>query len=428
VSILGGVPTTTVRPVPAAGQPSRAAADQKRLTRSYRVLKVAPTAFFSDYGCHVRILEETRALQRLGHQVVICTYHPGSDPAGVCVRRALNTPWWRTVRVGSSRRKFFYDFWLLLKTFETALAFRPDIIHAHLHEGALIGSLVGRVLGVPVVFDFQGSLTSEMVDHRFLDPASFWYRPLRLLEWVIDHWAAVIVTSSRNAAEILTREFGYPRARVRTIPDCVDATTFRPRWLRSDLEKIQDLRGRLGIPPDRKVVVYLGLLAEYQGTGLLLEAARRLIGRGLPVHFLIMGFPAEDYYRHRAEELGIGPFVTFTGRISYALAPDYLLVGDVAVSPKLSETEGNGKLLNYMACGLPTVAFDTPVAAEILGDAGVYARAGDPDSLARCLGELLTDPERASALGRRLRRRAEAYFSWDWAALQFLELYKELVG
>jgi glycosyltransferase involved in cell wall biosynthesis len=184
----------------------------------------------------------------------------------------------------------------------------------------------------------------------------------------------------------------------------------------------------LGIPADRKVVVYLGLLAEYQGTGLLLEAARRLIDRSLPVHFLIMGFPGEEAYRSRAEQLGIGRFVTFTGRVSYALAPDYLLIGDVAVSPKISETEGNGKLLNYMACGLPTVAFETPVATEILGDAGVYARTGDPDSLAERIAGLLTDPEWAGAVGRRLRRRAEAYFSWDWAALRFAELYKELAG
>jgi glycosyltransferase involved in cell wall biosynthesis len=413
---------------PAAASRPEISAGQKRMTRSYRVLKIAPTAFFSDYGCHVRILEETRALQRLGNRVVICTYHTGSDPPGICVRRALNTPWWRSIRVGPSRRKFFYDFWLLLKTFETALAFRPHVIHAHLHEGALIGTLVGRALGTPVVFDFQGSLTSEMVDHRFLDSASIWYRPLRLLEWVIDHWAAVVVTSSRNAAEVLVREFGYPRAKVRTVPDCVDAATFRPRWLRDDLDRVERLRAALGIPADRKVVVYLGLLAEYQGTGLLLEAARRLIDRSLPVHFLIMGFPGEEAYRSRAEQLGIGRFVTFTGRVSYALAPDYLLIGDVAVSPKISETEGNGKLLNYMACGLPTVAFETPVATEILGDAGVYARTGDPDSLAERIAGLLTDPEWAGAVGRRLRRRAEAYFSWDWAALRFAELYKELAG
>ncbi|RLC65314.1 MAG: glycosyltransferase family 1 protein, partial [Chloroflexi bacterium] len=40
---------------------------------------VAPTSFFLDYGCHVRILEEARVLQRLGHRVTIVTYYLGRD-------------------------------------------------------------------------------------------------------------------------------------------------------------------------------------------------------------------------------------------------------------------------------------------------------------------------------------------------------------
>ena len=38
----------------------------------------------------------------------------------------------------------------------------------------------------------------------------------------------------------------------------------------------------------------------------------------------------------------------------------------MAAAPKMSRTEGNGKIANYMAMGLPTVAFETPVAREIL--------------------------------------------------------------
>ena len=43
----------------------------------------------------------------------------------------------------------------------------------------------------------------------------------------------------------------------------------------------------------------------------------------------------------------------------------------------ISRTEGLGKLLNYMAMGLPTVAFDVPVAREYLGDLGLYAETGN---------------------------------------------------
>ena len=87
--------------------------------------------------------------------------------------------------------------------------------------------------------------------------------------------------------------------------------------------------------------------------------------------------------------MGIDDFVTFTGRVPYEQAPVYLALGDVAVAPKLSFTEGSGKLLNYMAVALPTVAFDTPVAREYLGPDGLFAAPGDVESLAQHLCEAL---------------------------------------
>ena len=145
------------------------------------------------------------------------------------------------------------------------------------------------------------------------------------------------------------------------------------------------------------------------------------------VHFLIMGYPNVERYRRQAEELGVADHVTlpliqfFCGFFSRK-AP-----GDLAVSPKLAETESNGKLCNYMACGLATVAFDTPVNREILGEWGVYARLGEAASLAEAILGLLGDEERVKELGRRLRRRAVERFSWDDTARRLMECYRDLV-
>lgn len=389
----------------------------------YRILKIAPTSFFADYGCHVRIYEETRLLQKLGNQVTICTYHTGRDLEGVDIRRALNTPWRKTVQVGSSLHKLYYDALLSARAVEVAARIRPNLIHAHLHEGALIGWPISRALSVPLVFDFQGSLTSEMLDHNFLRRSSPFYTPLRRLETIINGMADVVITSSQNASEVLVSEFNFPASRVFTLPDSVDADRFRPRSAFLSEAVLAAERAALGIPPQRKVVVYLGLLAAYQGTIKLLQAAQRMVANGLPVHFLIMGYPGEDAYRDLAREMGLAGQVTFTGQVPYERAPRLLALGDVAVSPKMSETEGNGKLLNYMAVGLPTVAFDTPVAHELLGEQGVYARLGDEEDLARCLEALVTDEDRATLLGQRLRERAIAHFSWDRVGLDLLEIY-----
>ena len=152
-----------------------------------------------------------------------------------------------------------------------------------------------------------------------------------------------------------------------------------------DQNAVVELRNQIGIPANAKVIVYLGLLATYQGTDLLLEAFQRILVDHDDVFLLLMGFPGVLYYQMKADSLGIRDHVLFTGRVPYEDAPLHLALGDVAVAPKLSQTESSGKLLNYMAMAMPTIAFDTPVAREYLGEDGIYALRGDSDSLAEKL-------------------------------------------
>ena len=47
------------------------------------VLHIAPTPFFSDRGCHIRICNEIKALIDCGMQVILCTYPLGDDVPGL---------------------------------------------------------------------------------------------------------------------------------------------------------------------------------------------------------------------------------------------------------------------------------------------------------------------------------------------------------
>ncbi len=174
----------------------------------YRILSIAPTSFFSDYGAHVRILEEIRHLQRRGHTVLLCTYHTGSDVPGVQIRRSIDVPWKQGVMVGSSRHKLYFDMALAATVQRAALDFKPDIVHAHIHEGALLGWTVRQVRRLPLVFDYQGSMTAEMVDHHFVRNSSPFLRPLKWLEGRIDRAADAIITSSHNAERALRAATG----------------------------------------------------------------------------------------------------------------------------------------------------------------------------------------------------------------------------
>jgi glycosyltransferase involved in cell wall biosynthesis len=417
-------------PLPAHAQQPEPSGRASEPGRAYRVLMIAPTSFFADYGCHVRILEEARVLQKLGHHVTIATYRNGRNLPNLDIRRTLPIPWRTHYEVGSSRHKLAFDALLGLRTAGLMLRHRYDIIHAHLHEGALIGLVLGKLFRLPVVFDFQGSLTEEMIDHQFLSRKSMFYRPLRRLETWIDHTASVVFTSSAHAEKILVNQFGCRAEQIRILPDCVNTDVFRPA-AQHDADELAALRQQLGIPPNAKLIVYLGLLAEYQGTGLLLDAVQRILQQQHDVYLLLMGFPGVQIYRRRAEALGIQDRVIFTGRVAYEDAPRHLALGDVAVAPKLSLTESSGKLLNYMATSLPTVAFDTPVAREYLGTDGLLAVPGDVESLAQKLSEALFPPtgsnQRLIETGDRLRRRAIQKFEWREAGHEIVNVYQTLL-
>jgi len=386
----------------------------------YTIMMIAPTPFFADRGCHVRIYEEARALQRLGNKVVIYTYHNGRDMSGIKTKRIMNVSWYKKLEAGPSYHKFYLDLLLLLKVLESSIGEKPDIIHAHLHEGALLAKICKKFENIPLVFDFQGSLTTELVDHNFLKEGSFIFGFVRSIEDSINRSADAIVVSSTNSANLLREESNVRKNKIFAVLDGVNVDEFRMH------KETSDLRRELNLPLNKKIVVYLGLLNKYQGVDSLIEAISYLVRKNGDVHFLIMGYPNVEKYKKIAVEKRINHNITFAGRIDYGKAPQYLSLGDVAVSPKISKTESNGKLYNYMAMGLPTVVFDTPVNREILGNLGVYAEFNNPVSLAEKLEMVLSNGSLAKNLGKKLREKAVDGYSWQAVGKKLMGIYQTI--
>ncbi len=392
-----------------------------------RILSLAPTSFFNDYGCHVRILEEARALQALGHRVTLVTYFKGNNVPDLEIIRTRPTPWHSNYEVGSSRHKFAFDALLGIRLARVLMGRRFDIIHAHLHEGALLAGILAKPWRVPVVFDFQGSLTDEMLQHHFVLANTLPHRMFAKLERVINRLPNAILTSTRNAADALRSELGPGYGKIiESLPDGVNAHIVRPDVISP--EQRAAMRAQYGIGPNDFVVVFLGLLARHQGIQCLIDAAANLKAQGRAVRWLTMGYPGEAQWRAAAAAAGVSDEVVFSGRVPYEQMPRMLAMGDIAAAPKLSLTEGSGKILNYMAMALPTVAFDTPAQREILGALGVYAPIGDSALFAQRVAELMDAPARRRALGEQLRRAALQHHGWDRAAEKMVAVYESLLS
>ena len=384
-----------------------------------RILMLAPTPYFADRGCHVRIYEEARSLRKLGHDVRIVTYHLGRDMPEIPVIRIAQIPWYRKLEAGPSIHKLYLDLLLLFKAISFARKFRPHLIHAHLHEGGFIGYFLKKLFKVPMILDYQGSLTGECIDHGFFTKASFMANIFRRIETLINNFADKIITSSSAGASDLEKNWGQAPKRITTVSDGVDTDIFHP------FPKHEG-RQRLGIPDDIPVVAYLGLLNRYQGTDLLLECIEILKTNKIRVLFLIMGFPCEQY-RSKAEARGINDMVSFTGKVDYQIAPIFLSAADIAVTPKLSATEANGKLFNYMACALPVISFDTPVNREVLGPAGIYVCYGDAAALAAEITDLLAENEKRINIAQLVRERAVREHSWAARGKDLEQVYRSSI-
>lgn len=385
-----------------------------------RLLAIAPTGFYADYGCHIRIMGQLKALQTLGYDIRLVTYPAGRDIPGLTTIRPP-LPFARTMPVGSSWRKIFLDTLLGPTALLAAIRFRPHLIHAYLHEGVLIGWMMARGFGSPLTADYQGSLTTEIVDHRFLSPESRGLPALRHLEHWLDLRPDAIFPSSDQAADALAAR-GIPKQKIQPLPDSIDPALFQPQ------PRDPALLAQLGLDPARPIVVYLGLLAAYQGIDLLLHAIAISPLKSHPAQFLIMGFPHVGYYRNMAARLGIAGRVHFTGPIPYEQAPRYLALGDLAIAPKLSTTEGSGKLLPYMAMRLPVVATGTPVHRQYLGGAGILVEQQNPGAFATAIVATLSDLEGMRKRTEHLRKKVEREFTWEHTARKMSAIFRRLAG
>lgn len=108
-------------------------------SKNLTVLHIAPTPFFADRGCHMRVRGLILALNKRGVNNLLCTYHHGRDVEGVKAMRIMNIPAYTKLEAGPSPWKYLADILLLFKVCQTIWRTKPDIIHGHLHEGSLIG-------------------------------------------------------------------------------------------------------------------------------------------------------------------------------------------------------------------------------------------------------------------------------------------------
>ncbi len=197
-------------------------------------------------------------------------------------------------------------------------------------------------------------------------------------------------------------------------------------------------RQQLDIPPDVKVVLYVGRFDRRKGIETLVRAIAKskLRGNG-DLRLIIAGGyrPGEsdgverDRIQSIVEDCGLEALTTFPGRLTESDLPIYYAAANVCVVPSHYEPFGL-VAIEAMACRTPVVASNVgglqfSIVPEVTG---LLVPPKDEDAFAGAIDRILSDPAWGDELGRVGRQRVEIAMSWDSVASQLGCLYNKLLS
>ena len=365
------------------------------------------------------------ALKKTGHSAELFTYHLGRDEGPFPIHRTRDLPWYTKTSAGPSWHKLYIDVLLLKLLWQHRRRLRKfDVIHAHLHEGAWIGWWAKLFLKLPLILDAQGSLVGELEQHHFLKLPGLQQLFTFIEGWIL-HRADTIFTSSKATYELITTHYSDVAHKTVRLDDAT--STFTPSPETS--HEVEELRQLLHLNSQAPTVIYTGGLSAVKGIDYLLHAIPTVLKTYPDAQFIIAGYPKVDRCKRIAQELGVADSVRFTKRINYFDLPKYLQLADIGVDPKPGGAgESSGKALNYMAAGLPIVAFNSINAQAVMKGASQLVDDISAEALAAGICQLLNDPEnrkRYSAAGQEI---IQQQFSWNDRISIAIHHYEQLTS
>ena len=249
----------------------------------------------------------------------------------------------------------------------------------------------------------------------------FW----NLKVWLAKRSARHIATVSEAAREEIVRYLHIRREEISVILEAADAR-FHPI---TDENQLHAARKSLGLPLDRRLILYVGGLAPHKNLAGLIEGFARAIGDGQlgDLDLVLAGDPKGDGFHSNVEELhaliaqrGITDRVHFPGFVPDEVLPA-LYSGALAVAmPAFSEGFGL-PAAEAIACGTPVIATGGGAVAEVVGRAGLFFNPRDPDDIGSTIAKIAGDPALLARLEAECQPRA-AELDWSHSASAMIDL------
>ncbi len=299
---------------------------------------------------------------------------------------------------------------------------RPDVLHTHNPKPGVIGRIAGRAARVPLVVNTQHGIWAQPDDR----PLRRW--PVYAAERVAAAFGDIELVQNTEDVATLVGRLRVPARKVRLLGNGVDLRRFDPD--RVEPAARDRLRAEWGIREGEVVVLTVGRLVREKGIVELLEAARDLSVRGVPVRVVVVG-PTDD---DKSDAIDRSTFddarrhgTVLTGERTDM--PECYAAADAFVTASWREGFPRSAM-EAAAMGVPTVATDIRGNRQVVsdGETGLLVPVRDAAALAAAIERLAGDAELRVSMRRAAIAKAAAEFDQERVIERTLAAYRTLSG
>ncbi len=232
--------------------------------------------------------------------------------------------------------------------------------------------------------------------------------------------AGVLVLSEYSRSLLLGAHPGVEE-RVFRVTGGIDPAAFGPGLDRAEA------RRRVGVEPDRHLIVSVRRLDPRMGLEQLLHASAILRAQGLDFTLAVAGDGIlAGRLRRLAADLGLDSSVRFLGRVGEERLKDLYVAADLAALPTVAYEGFGMSTIEALACGTPVVGTAVGATPELLEplDPGLVVASAEPQALAAAIARTLESTD--VTFRERCASYARSRYAWDRAILAWEAAFEQL--
>ena len=241
-------------------------------------------------------------------------------------------------------------------------------------------------------------------------------------EWMLTYESTEVIVNSNFMKSELQRLFGLPFEKINVIPNGVNLNLY------NGVERDYNFR-RQYAADNEKIILYVGRLVYEKGIQNLIAAIPKVLNNYHDSKLIIAGKGGMiDELRDEVRRLNIENKVYFTGYLNLTQVTKMYKCADVAVFPSTYEPFGV-VALEGMLSGTPVVVSDVGGLNEIVEHRvnGMKSYAGNPNSIADSILELLFNPELCSNVAKAAKAKVKSQYNWNKIAQDTHFIYQKAI-